>query len=260
VTRHTPRRRFGQNFLVDESVIAQILAAIEPRAGDLLLEIGPGFGALTRPLSQKLDHLDVVEIDRDIVRHLKLSFPAERLTVHEGDVLRFDFTALGPRLRVVGNLPYNISTPILFRLAQCASSLRDAHLMLQKEVVERMRARPTSAEYGRLSVMVQYHFQITKVLDVAASAFRPAPKVESAVVRLEPLRDEGEKARDEALFASLVARAFSQRRKMLRNALSEYFSAGDFAELEIDPRARAQDLGVTDFVRAADYLVRKRRN
>lgn len=260
MTRHVPRRRFGQNFLRDDAVIARIVAAVGPQADDLLVEIGPGLGALTRPLLERLNHLHVIEIDRDIVARLKLGFPAHRLTIHEGDVLKFNFSALGSHLRVVGNLPYNISTPVLFRLAQSAPSLRDAHVMLQKEVVERMTARPSSSEYGRLSVMLQYHFRMEKILDVPASAFQPAPKVESALVRMRPLRCKPETAENESLFAELVASAFAQRRKMLRNTLHGYFNARDFAELRLDPRSRAQNLAVADFVRAANYLVRKQKD
>jgi len=178
---HTPRKRFGQNFLIDEGVIDAIVAAVSPQAGDRLVEIGPGLGALTRPLASRVDRLHVIEIDRDIIAWLQREFPATRVTVHEGDALDFDFSALGPRLRVVGNLPYNISTPLLFHLAGHAAAVRDLHVMLQKEVVERMVAEPSGSAYGRLSVMLQYRFELEQVLAVPATAFRPAPKVESAV-------------------------------------------------------------------------------
>ena len=220
-----------------------------------MIEIGPGLGALTDPLVARLKHLHVVEIDRDIVARLKQAFPADRLTIHEGDALQFDFAALGTDLRVVGNLPYNISTPLLFHLAQSAPHIRDIHVMLQKEVVERMVAQPSSSEYGRLSVMLQYRFQLEKVLDVPADAFRPTPKVESAVVRLLP-RKPGV-ACDEALLARLVAAAFAQRRKTLRNTLKGFFDAEDFAALGLDPGTRAQNLSVADFVGATNYLARK---
>lgn len=253
--RHIPRRRFSQNFLVDAAVIAGIISAISPQPNDLMIEIGPGLGALTHPLVARLKHLHVIEIDRDIVARLKQDFPPERLTIHEGDALQFDFAALGTDLRVVGNLPYNISTPLLFHLAESARQIRDIHVMLQKEVVERMVAQPSSSEYGRLSVMLQYRFQLEKVLDVPADAFRPAPKVESAVVRLLP-REPGT-ACDEVLLAQLVAAAFAQRRKTLRNTLKEFFDAKDFAALGLDPGARAQNLSVADFVGATNYLARK---
>jgi len=250
--RHVPRKRFGQNFLTDDSIIAAIIAAIAPQPRDLLAEIGPGLGALTRPLAHDLDHLHVIEIDRDIIAWLRTEFPPARVTVHEGDALEFDFTALGAPLRVVGNLPYNISTPLLFHLARHAKAIRDIHAMLQKEVVERMIAAPSTSEYGRLSVMLQYRFEMERVLEVPAEAFDPVPKVESAVVRLTPFSRLPHPARDEAALAKIVTTAFSQRRKTLRNALRGHFSAADFERLGVDAGLRAQDLGVADFVRLAD--------
>ncbi|MBX9811990.1 MAG: 16S rRNA (adenine(1518)-N(6)/adenine(1519)-N(6))-dimethyltransferase RsmA [Burkholderiales bacterium] len=253
--RHVPRQRFSQNFLIDEAVSAGIVSAIDPQPDDLVMEIGPGLGAITRPLLARLKHLHAVEIDRDIVARLKQVFPAHRLSIHEGDVLEFDFAALGPDLRVVGNLPYHISTPILFHLAHSARNIRDIHVMLQQEVVDRMVARPSTPEYGRLSVMLQYRFQLDRVLDVPAEAFRPAPRVESAVVRLLPRNPEV--ACDEALLGKLVMRAFAQRRKTLRNTLKGVFDAEDFVVLDLDAGARAENLAVTDFARAANHLARK---
>jgi 16S rRNA (adenine1518-N6/adenine1519-N6)-dimethyltransferase len=251
--RHRPRKRFGQHFLADEQVIAEIIAAIRPRPHDRMLEIGPGLGALTRPLLAAVDHLHVIEIDRDLVAQLKRTFPPQRLTVHEGDALRFDVAALGPGLRVVGNLPYYISTPLLFHLADQAAALHDIHAMLQKEVVARMAAMPGTRDYGRLTVMLQHRFVAEQVLVVPAGAFRPPPRVESAVVRLTPRREPALPC-DERLFGELVARAFTQRRKTLRNALADYFSSGDFSALGLDPGARAEQLSVEDYVRAARYL------
>ena len=252
--RHFPRKRFGQHFLIDESVIEAIVEAIAPRADDAMVEIGPGLEALTRPLSLAVRHLHVVEIDRDIAARLRVSLPRERVTVHEGDALHFDFGALGPALRVVGNLPYNISTPLLFHLGGYARSIRDIHAMLQKEVVERMAATPSSSHYGRLSVMLQYRFRIEQVLSVPPPAFRPPPKVDSAVVRMVPFARLPHPARDEAQLARIVTAAFAQRRKTLRNTLKGHFSAADLERLGIDPGLRAQDLGVGDFVRLADAL------
>jgi 16S rRNA (adenine1518-N6/adenine1519-N6)-dimethyltransferase len=255
---HRPRKRFSQNFLVDEGAIHEIVSAISPRAGDTMVEIGPGLAAITKPLADIVQPLHVVEIDRDIVKRLRAEFSPEHLIVHEGDALEFDFSALGSALRVVGNLPYHISTAILFHLAGTARSLRDIHVMLQAEVVDRMTANAGSSEYGRLSVMLQYRFDIEKVLDVPSSAFRPQPKVESAVVRLVPRSGVWRAARDEALLAETVAVAFSQRRKTLRNTLGRLLSAADFAALNIDPVARAQTLEVTDFVRIADFRAEMR--
>jgi 16S rRNA (adenine1518-N6/adenine1519-N6)-dimethyltransferase len=251
--RHRPRKRFGQNFLVDDTVIAAIVDAINPQRGDRMVEIGPGLGALTRPLFDRLDHLHVVEIDRDLVRDLRANFPRPRVTVHEHDALSFDFATLGSELRVAGNLPYNISTALLFHLAHSAASIRDIHVMLQREVVERMVARPSSSDYGRLSVMIQYRFQLETLMTIPATAFRPAPKVESAVVRMVPFRELPHVARDEAWLGRIVTAAFSQRRKTLRNALSRYIGADDFRQLGVDANLRPQDLAVAEFVRLADF-------
>src|SRR5258706_6277361 len=249
-----PRKRFGQNFLEDQGVVEQIVAAIRPQPGERFIEIGPGLGALTLPLLQRLEHLDVIEIDRDIVDGLRASHPANRLTIHEGDALEFDIAALGRDLRVVGNLPYNISTPLLFHLTNHAGAVHDAHFMLQREVVERMSAQPGTAEYGRLSVMLQYRWSIDSLFDVPPSAFRPAPKVWSSVVRMIPHRVLPHVADDERLFADVVMRAFGQRRKTLRNTLREKLTASDFEQLGIDPVARGETLGVADFVRIANFI------
>jgi len=255
--RHRPRRRFGQHFLVDQAVISAIVEAVAPQAGDLVVEIGPGLGALTRPLIERLGHLHVIEIDRDIVARLRAAFPPGRLTVHEGDALAFDFAALGSGLRVVGNLPYNISTPLLFHLAESAAAIRDIHVMLQKEVVERMVAAPSSSDYGRLSVMLQYRFAMEPLVAVPPAAFRPPPKVESAVVRMVPFARLPCPARDEAALGKIVAAAFSRRRKTLRNALKRYLNAQDFTRLGLDAGLRPQDLTVQDFVRIADEILNR---
>ena len=250
---HRPRKRFSQNFLIDEGVIAAIIAAIAPQPDDCMVEIGPGLGALTRPLAQIVRRLHVIEIDRDIVARLRGAYAPDELIIHEGDALEFDFEALGSGLRIVGNLPYHISTPLLFRFVAYSHALRDAHIMLQSEVVERMVAAPGASEYGRLSVMLQYRFEMEKVLDVPAAAFRPAPKVESAVVRMLPRAADALRARDERFFAETVATAFSQRRKTLRNTLAGYLGPSDFEALGLDPQARAQTLSVEDYVKIADY-------
>jgi 16S rRNA (adenine1518-N6/adenine1519-N6)-dimethyltransferase len=251
---HEPRRRFGQNFLVDRSVVASLVAAIDPQREERMVEIGPGLGALTEPLLARLDVLHVVEIDRDLAARLSARFPPERLRIWQADALAFDFCALGPDLRVVGNLPYNISSPLLFHLAGMAACLRDCHFMLQREVVDRMVAAPGGKEYGRLSVMLQYRFQAQRLLRVAPGAFRPAPKVESAFVRLVPHRPLPLQAADESVLAQVVARAFGQRRKTLRNALRELIDAQDLAALGIDPGLRAETLPVEAFVRIADRV------
>ncbi len=255
---HVARRRFGQNFLVSPGIVAKIVDAIHPQAGDTVVEIGPGLGALTGPLLARLDRLHVVEIDRDLIARLRERFPAGRLAIHEGDALQFDFSALGPHLRVVGNLPYNISTPLLFHLAAGADGVRDMHFMLQREVVERMVAAPGGAEYGRLSVMLQYRFEMERLFLVPPGAFNPAPKVESAVVRMIPRPQEALRAADAMLLGQIVKSAFAQRRKMLRNTLRDRLSEEDWAALEIMPTRRAEDLAVGDYVRIANRLAARR--
>jgi 16S rRNA (adenine1518-N6/adenine1519-N6)-dimethyltransferase len=244
---HTPRKRFGQNFLVDDGIIHAIVSAVRPQAGETVVEIGPGLGAMTKPLLERLPHLHAVELDRDIVARLQHAWPPERLTVHGADALKFDFGVLGSDLRIVGNLPYNISTPLLFHLMECAPRIRDMTFMLQKEVVERMVALPSSADYGRLSIMLQRRFHLEWLLDVPPTAFNPPPKVESAVVRLIPKTPAEIVPLDEALFARVVATAFSQRRKTLRNTLGGLMQAADFAALGIDPGKRAEALTVADY-------------
>jgi 16S rRNA (adenine1518-N6/adenine1519-N6)-dimethyltransferase len=253
LVKHQARKRFGQNFLTDDAAIAAIVAAIRPAPGECLVEIGPGLGALTRPLLAAAGHLHAIEIDRDLALALQREFGA-RLELHTGDVLQFDFAALGDGLRIIGNLPYNISTPLLFHLADCVERIRDIHVMLQKEVVERMVAAPGDSNYGRLSVMLQYRFEMEKLLDVAAAAFDPVPKVDSAVIRLMPLRPRRCVARDETQLARVVAAAFSQRRKTLRNSLRGLIETATFDALGIAPTARAQELSVAQFVALADHL------
>ena len=251
---HKPRKRFGQNFLQKQDVIDDILHAIGPQPDDLMVEIGPGLGALTHPLAKALKQLHVIELDRDIVKTLREKYAGGNVVIHEGDALKFNFTSLGANLRVVGNLPYNISTPLLFHLTAQIDCVRDIHAMLQKEVVERMVAAPDTAAYGRLSVALQYRFEMGKVLDVGPDAFYPQPKVDSAVIRMLPREKPELKANDEALFARLVTTAFSQRRKTLRNTLRHVLEQADFEALTIDPQARAETLSVSDFVRIANHV------
>lgn len=252
--RHNPRKRFGQNFLTDQRIISQIIAEICPQKYDQIIEIGPGLGALTRPLLQAVDHLDVVEIDRDIVDRLNKEFPPEKLTIHAADALKFNFSTLGNKLRIVGNLPYNISTPLLFHLSQFSEYILDMHFMLQKEVVERMVGMPATSDYGRLSVMLQYRFDMEYVFSVPAESFRPIPKVESAIVRMTPRPQSAMNADDEVLFSQIVLAAFSQRRKTLRNTLHHYLETDDFSALGIDSGLRAENLSVENFVAIANFL------
>ncbi len=251
---HRTRKRFGQHFLHDEGVVEQLLRAIAPRRQDVMVEIGPGMGALTGPLVQQLDHLTVVEIDRDLAAHLRERFSADVLTLIEQDALTLDFSRLGPDLRVVGNLPYNISSPLLFHLAEHADAVRDQHFMLQREVVERMTAAAGTAAYGRLSVMLQARYRMQALFDVDAQAFAPPPRVVSAVVRMVPLPADRPWPQAPALFAALVARAFSQRRKMLRGSLGDWAARLDWAAADVAATARPQELSVAQFIALADQL------
>jgi len=256
--KHKPRRRFGQNFLADPHYIGRIVDAIAPRPGDNLVEIGPGLAALTRPLIERAGHLAAVEIDRDLAARLAAEFRPGQLTLHVADALDFDFAMLGGALRVVGNLPYNISSPLLFHLARFEAQLLDIHVMLQKEVVARMTAKPATPEYGRLTVMLHAQFRVSRLFTVPGGAFRPAPNVDSAVVRLLPLSNARPHIADAALFGRVVAAAFGQRRKTLRNALSALCDAPALEAADVDPAARGETLAVADFVRLANALAARR--
>ena len=230
------------------------MAALDPRPDDNLVEIGPGLGALTSPLLERVRRLSVIEIDRDLAARMAAEHASAHLALYNADALDFDFASLGANLRVVGNLPYNISSPLLFHLAQYEATLFDLTLMLQREVVERMAAAPATPAYGRLSVMLQVRFRIERLFSVPPGAFRPAPKVDSAVVRLTPLREARPSLADEALFARLVAAAFGQRRKTLRNALRTLAGEADLERVGIAPGARGETLSVEDFVRLSNAL------
>ena len=253
--KHLAKKRFGQNFLTDQSIISSLIDAINPLQHQLIIEIGPGLGALTKPLLKKINHLHVVEIDRDIVSWMQNEYSSAALTIHNIDALKFDFTTLGENLRVVGNLPYNISTPILFHLLDNVSHITDMHFMLQKEVVERMVASPSTPAYGRLSVMLQYHLAMEYLITVPPEAFEPAPKVESAFVRCVPHATLPFVAKDPKHFAKIVMAAFGQRRKTLRNTLKGLLNDAGFAELEISSQLRAENLSVAQFVSISNYLV-----
>jgi 16S rRNA (adenine1518-N6/adenine1519-N6)-dimethyltransferase len=255
---HVARKRFGQNFLNSPGVIRKIVDAIRPQPDDLMVEIGPGLAALTGPLLECLKHLHVVEIDRDLIAGLRQRFAPEQITIHEGDALQFDFGRLGANLRVVGNLPYNISSPLLFHLAIFAHHVKDMHFMLQKEVVDRMACEPGGSEFGRLSVMIQYRFWVERLFIVPPGAFTPAPKVDSAIVRLIPKPADQLLVKDEALFGKVVTAAFSQRRKMLRNTLKDFIAEAALDDLGIKPTARAETLAVADYVRLTNFLAERR--
>ncbi|MDX1804963.1 MAG: 16S rRNA (adenine(1518)-N(6)/adenine(1519)-N(6))-dimethyltransferase RsmA [Alcanivorax sp.] len=255
MTEHRTRKRFGQHFLHDRNLVDRLVRTLALRDGDTVVEIGPGRGALTYPLLEELPHLHVVELDRDLIALLRQENSPERLTIHESDALRFDFTALQPaggKLRVVGNLPYNISTPLIFHLLEQASAISDMTFMLQKEVVERLTATPGNRDWGRLSIMVQYYCQADYLFFVPPGAFSPPPRVDSAVVRLIPHHTLPFPAEDEAHLRRLVAQAFSQRRKAIRNSLKSMVSAEQFEQAGIDPGLRPDQLGVAEYVALAN--------
>ncbi|MEM6512085.1 MAG: 16S rRNA (adenine(1518)-N(6)/adenine(1519)-N(6))-dimethyltransferase RsmA [Pseudomonadota bacterium] len=253
---HRPRKRFGQHFLVDPGVIHAIVDAIRPGAGDTLIEIGPGPGAITEPLARRAGALHLVELDRDLAAALRGAFAdADSVHVHEADALNFDI-AVAPRVRVVGNLPYNISTPLLFHLLEQREHIIDMHFMLQKEVVDRMAATPGSKTYGRLSVMLGCHLLVEPLFDVAPECFDPPPEVMSSVVRLIP-RPEALSIVDPAHLSRLVAAAFAQRRKTIRNALSELAGSDELANAGIDPSVRAEQISVESFIALSNKLSQK---
>ncbi|OOF37010.1 16S rRNA (adenine(1518)-N(6)/adenine(1519)-N(6))-dimethyltransferase RsmA [Rodentibacter heidelbergensis] len=260
---HTARKRFGQNFLHDNNVIQNIVAAIYPQKDQFLVEIGPGLGALTEPVGELVDHLTVVELDRDLAERLRHHpFLHQKLTVIETDAMQFNFAQLyeeqtqspKQKLRVFGNLPYNISTPLMFHLFQYHHLIQDMHFMLQKEVVKRLCAAPNSKAYGRLTIMAQYFCQVMPVLEVPPTAFKPAPKVDSAVVRLVPHTTLPHPVKDLYWLNRVCSQAFNQRRKTLRNALSTLFSPENLTALGIDLNARAENLTIADYARLANWL------
>ena len=255
MSKHQARKRFGQHFLVDEAIIEGIVRAIAPARNDVMVEIGPGLQALTRPLLSSLDKLHVIELDRDLAARLRQEWPDSKLDITEADALEVDFARFGQGVRVVGNLPYNISTPILFHLMDFADSVKDQHFMLQREVIDRMVARPGDSDYGRLSVMLQSRYAMTKLFDVPPEAFDPPPRVVSAIVRMRPLPETRRRARSEAVFSQTVARAFAQRRKMLRRGLGDLAAHVPWEALGIAHTARAEELSLEQFIGLADAFL-----
>lgn len=255
---HVARKRFGQNFLHDPALIAKLIDAIAPKPGDRIVEIGPGQAALTAPLIARCGHVHAIEIDRDLAARLRERFDAQSLTLIEQDVLKTDFRELarelGGHIRVVGNLPYNISSPILFHLLDCADVIEDQHVMLQKEVVDRMVAGHGSKVYGRLSVTLAARYRMQRCLAIPPGAFHPAPKVDSAVIRMVPLALADVHVKDWVVFGAVVAMAFSQRRKMLRNTLAAYGDMIDWQDLGIEPTQRAEEVSVDRFIALANSI------
>jgi 16S rRNA (adenine1518-N6/adenine1519-N6)-dimethyltransferase len=258
--KHIPRKRFGQNFLTDQSVLSQIIRGIDPRPDDAMVEIGPGLGAMTELLLQSVNQLHVVELDRDLVARLQKKFDRDKLLIHAGDALQFDFASIpvpaGQKLRVVGNLPYNISSPLLFHLAGVAPQVQDQHFMLQKEVVERMVSEPGSKAFGRLSVMLQWRYRMELLFVVPPAAFDPPPRVDSAIVRMIPIAQP--LACDAAVLEQLVAKAFSQRRKVLRNCVAGLLTENTLIDVGVDPQARPEAVPMEQFVALANRLASDR--
>ena len=257
---HRARKRFGQHFLNDPGVIDAIVRHIHPAKQDVIVEIGPGQGAITDILARTAGHLHAVELDRDLAGALRRRYSDNAgVTIHEGDALTFDFASLGEQLRIVGNLPYNISTPLLFHLLRFRERILDMHFMLQKEVVDRMAAEPGSKAYGRLGIMLGCHLRIESLFDVGRLAFEPPPAVTSAVVRLDPLPPGTFVIDDEAGLSTLVATAFMQRRKTLRNSLKKLADASDFQAVGIDAGLRPEQISIAEYVKLANHLLRKSR-
>ncbi|WP_462171015.1 16S rRNA (adenine(1518)-N(6)/adenine(1519)-N(6))-dimethyltransferase RsmA [Pseudoalteromonas xiamenensis] len=255
---HRARKRFGQNFLNDDMIIDKIVTAIDPKPGDNLVEIGPGLGAITEPVAELSGHLTVVELDKDLAERLiHHPFLGPKLTVNQGDAMKFDFSSLikdDNKLKIFGNLPYNVSTPLLFHLFEFVDNVEHMHFMLQKEVVNRMVASPGSKAFGRLSVMTQYYCHAMPVIEVPPTCFKPAPKVDSAVVRLIPKDPSARTAKSTKLLNTVCLEAFNQRRKTLRNSLSNLLTEAELAELGVDATLRAENISLTQFIAIANYL------
>ena len=253
---HQAKKRFGQNFLHNDAVISRIVDAINPETGENLIEIGPGLGALTEPVVERAGDISVVELDRDLAHRLRHHpFLAKHLTIHEIDALKFDFASLATEdkpMRIFGNLPYNISTPLIFHLFEHADIISEMHFMLQKEVVDRMTASPGNKQYGRLTVMTQYFCQAVALFDVPPHAFQPAPKVMSSIVRLIPYKTKPIKTKDVAHLSHVVTTAFNFRRKTVRNALKAFANEDQLIELGIKPDLRPESLSLAQFVAVAD--------
>ncbi|MBN5369336.1 16S rRNA (adenine(1518)-N(6)/adenine(1519)-N(6))-dimethyltransferase RsmA [Serratia marcescens] len=256
---HFARKRFGQNFLTDQFVIDSIVSAIHPQPGEAVVEIGPGLGALTEPVGARMDRMTVIELDRDLATRLE-NHPRlkDKLTIHQQDAMTVNFAELaeeaGQPLRVFGNLPYNISTPLMFHLFSYTQAIRDMHFMLQKEVVNRLVAGPNSKAYGRLTVMAQYYCNIIPVLEVPPTSFAPPPKVDSAVVRLVPHSVLPNPVGDVRMLSRITTQAFNQRRKTIRNSLGDLFTPEQMTELGVDPSLRAENISVAQYCKLANWL------
>jgi 16S rRNA (adenine1518-N6/adenine1519-N6)-dimethyltransferase len=262
VSINKPRKRFGQNFLNDSFVIANIVKAINPTKDNHFIEIGPGLGAISEPLISKIAKLDAIELDYDLIPKLLTKFNNQNnFTIHQADILKFDLLSVidkQRKVRIAGNLPFNISTPLLFKLINYINNIQDLHFMLQKEVAHRLIATPGNKSYGRLTIMMQYYFDIQLLLEVPASAFKPAPKVISSFIRLIPKESSSrENIINKGLFGNIVTQAFNKRRKTIKNSLENFFNNDDFIELNIEPKLRPEQLSISDYIILSNYLANK---
>ncbi len=256
---HQAKKRFGQNFLHNDAVISDIIDAINPEPGENLIEIGPGLGALTEPVVDRAGKLSVIELDRDLAKRLRHHpFIASHLTIYETDALKFDFAQLATPenpLRIFGNLPYNISTPLIFHLLTFKDQIKDMHFMLQKEVVERMAASPNCKAYGRLTIMTQYQCQVIPVMEIGPEAFKPAPKVDSAIVRLIPHKTIENPVKDIKALNTVCLAAFNQRRKTIRNSFKNLINVEQLIELGLDPKLRPENLSIDEYIKLANFII-----
>lgn len=255
--KHIAKKRFGQNFLIDEYVINQIVDIINPQVGENIVEIGPGLGALSFPVINRIGKLNVIEIDRDIISFLKKNVAIDKLNIYECDVLKFDFRVFLNKFRLIGNLPYNISTPLLFHILPKIDLINDMHFMLQKEVVDRICAKPNTKDYGKLSIMLQLKLNCYNMINVAPSSFSPAPKVDSAIIRMIPKDINDVIFCNEKLLSQIVTNAFNQRRKTISNSLNLFLSLDDFNFLYIDSKKRAENLTILEYVKITNYVESK---
>ena len=253
-----PRRRFGQHFLTDNNTVDKILESINPSDDDVIVEIGPGQGAITKGLTKNTKFVHAIEIDRDLVNYLKKRFEGNsKIIIHEADALNFNYLKLGSNLRIVGNFPYNISTPLLFHLLKFRNSIIDIHCMLQKEVADRMSAKPGNKTYGRLGIMLGCHLRIEPLFHVDKSAFFPAPKVTSTVLKLSPLKKNRFHIQDEDIFSKIITEAFMKRRKTIQNSLKNLINISDLDAVNLDPKLRPEQISIKKYVELSNHLVNR---
>jgi 16S rRNA (adenine1518-N6/adenine1519-N6)-dimethyltransferase len=253
--RHHTKKRFGQHFLIDQQIVHAIVSNINPKPDDVIIEIGPGNGVLTKPIAQSKPNLHIVELDRDLIPTLERKFSHyPNISIHQGDALKFDYSSIGKKLRIIGNLPYNISTPLMFHLIQFKNNIYDQHFMLQKEVANRLAASPGGKNYGRLSIMFGTYMDTYNLFDVPAKAFNPAPRVISSVVKIKPKPNNQIIIKNPAILSKIVTQAFSQRRKTLRNSLKGLISDKIMIEMDLSPTQRAEEVPILTWSKLANTI------